>query len=117
MDEKMDDSGNETDAEPRLEGLASFESETNGARDVADQWTSAELFAELDEPIRVAFGAVTFDGNSYGRFLRLAAESISGAARRFGVDVDQLPDLLGRPTSSPAKLVDEYLWTRITRNL
>jgi hypothetical protein len=47
MDEKMDDSGNETDAEPRLEGLASFESETNGARDVADQWTSAELFAEL----------------------------------------------------------------------
>jgi hypothetical protein len=41
----MDYSGNETDGEPRLEGLASFESETNGARDVADQWTSAELFA------------------------------------------------------------------------
>lgn len=75
------------------------------------------IFPPWDEPIRLAFAAPAFDGGSYARFLRLAADALDGAARRFGVEVHSLPDVLERPSSTPAKLVDEYLWTRITRNL
>ena len=74
-------------------------------------------FIPWDEPIRLSFSAPAFDGASYIRFLGLAADALEGAAKRFKVEVLALPELLGRPTSTPAKLVDEYLWMRITRDL
>jgi hypothetical protein len=67
-------------------------------------------FPPWDEPIRLAFGARAFDGSSYAMFLRSAAAALEGAARRLGVGVGDLPKLLGRPSSTPAKIVDEYLW-------
>jgi hypothetical protein len=75
------------------------------------------IFPPWDEPIRLAFGASAFSEDSYGSFLELAADALQGAARRLEVEVGSLPDLLGRPSSTPAKLVDEYLWMRITRNV
>jgi hypothetical protein len=75
------------------------------------------VFPPWDEPIRLAFAASAFSGDSYASFLELAADALQGAARRFEVEVGSLPDLLGRPSSTPAKVVDEYLWMRITRNL
>jgi hypothetical protein len=74
-------------------------------------------FPPWDEPIRLAFGARAFDGSSYAMFLRSAAAALEGAARRLGVGVGDLPKLLGRPSSTPAKIVDEYLWMRVTREL
>jgi hypothetical protein len=75
------------------------------------------VFPPWDEPIRVAFEAPRYDGNGYAQLVRLAAESLEGASARFGVTVQDLPASLGRPASTPAKLVDEYLWTKITRGL
>ncbi len=76
-----------------------------------------EVFPPWDEPIRVSVGAAAYRGDSYVGFLGLVATALLGAAQRFGIKVDELPSLLGRPTSSPPKLVDEYLWMRITRRL
>lgn len=52
----------------------------------------------------------------------LGAQELHGIALAFGslsaragVPVQDLPAWLGRPRSTPAKLVDEYLWTRVTR--
>jgi hypothetical protein len=33
------------------------------------------------------------------------------------VEPSELPAVLDRPASSPVKLVDEFLWIRITRGL
>jgi len=55
------------------------------------------------------FGA---DGQSLfrrARLLRLAAAALDGLARRLAVPVTDLPAVLGRPGSSPPKLVDEFL--------
>jgi hypothetical protein len=68
-----------------------------------------------DEPIRNSFGPPG-GGVTYVRLQRLAAAALDGLARRLGTSVGDLPELLGRPDSSPPKLVDEYLIIRITKN-
>jgi len=73
------------------------------------------VFLPWDEPIRRAFGGPSASGATYRRFLDLVAETLSGLAARLGVKVEDLPPLLGRPDSTPPKLVDEYLWATITR--
>lgn len=70
-------------------------------------------FLPWDEPIRLAFGRPG-GGEAYVRLLRLSATALDGLARRLAASVSDLPDLLGRPESSPPKLVDEFLWIRIT---
>jgi hypothetical protein len=45
----------------------------------------------------------------------MARDALDGLARRAGVPIDEVPGLLGRPASSPAKIVDEYLWMTLTR--
>jgi hypothetical protein len=73
-----------------------------------------EAFPPWDEPIRVAFGPRT-SGVDYSAYLRHTAAALHSLSARFGLDVDALPPLLGRPGSTAAKMVDEYLWIRITR--
>jgi hypothetical protein len=64
-----------------------------------------------DAPMRAAFG--WGDAEGFARYLALSREALLGLSARLGMPVDQLPHALGRPRSSPARLVDEYLWMRI----
>lgn len=70
-----------------------------------------------DEPMRKAFGWGRVDAEEYATFLAAVRGSLIGLARRLGVEPSALPAALDRPTSSPAKIVDEFLWIRITRGL
>ena len=72
-------------------------------------------FPPWDEPIRRAFGTSRADGALYREYLELTAAALRGGAERLGVRVEELPDLLGHPSVTPARLIDEYLWLRITR--
>jgi len=71
-------------------------------------------FLPWDEPIRTALG---FGGHglAYRRYLEAASSALRGLAERAGIGVADLPARVGRPGSTPAKIVDEYLWARITR--
>ena len=73
-----------------------------------------QVFPPWDEAIRLAFGRPG-GGDAYARLLRLSAAALDGLARRLAVPVGGLPETLGRPGSSPPKLVDEYLLIRITK--
>jgi hypothetical protein len=73
-----------------------------------------QVFPPWDEPIRLAFGKPG-GGAAYVRLLRLSATALNGLAGRLAAPVSDLPALLGRPGSTPPKLVDEFLWIRITR--
>ena len=69
-----------------------------------------------DEPIRLAFGRERADAELYARYLAETADALRGGARRLGVGVGRVPGLLGRPGLTPARVIDEYLWIRITRD-
>jgi len=73
-----------------------------------------QAFPPWDEPMRAAFGWTGSDAAHYEAFLGMSKEALHGLARRTGVSVSGLPELLGRPESSPARIVDEYLWMRLT---
>jgi hypothetical protein len=49
------------------------------------------------------------------RLLRLSAAALNGLAGRLDVPVADLPALLGRPGSTPPRLVDELLLIRVPR--
>jgi hypothetical protein len=71
-------------------------------------------FPPWDAPMRraLAFG----DGaEGYARYLELCANGIRASARRAGIEPDELPGALGRPNTTAARLVDEYLWQMLTR--
>ena len=70
-----------------------------------------------DEPMRRAFGWGRVDAEEYATFLAAARGSLIGLAERLRVQPSELPAALDRPASSPAKIVDEFLWIRITRGL
>jgi hypothetical protein len=72
-------------------------------------------FPPWDEPIRVAFGWTARDPAHYEAYLSMARDALDGLARRARTSIDELPATLGRPGSSPAKIVDEYLWMTLTR--
>ena len=108
--------------------LASLRAATRAApdRDVAvtfgDTAAAKALYAlrpralpPWDEPIRLAFGRGRGDGDLYARYLAETADALRGCARRLGVGVERLPWLLGAPSTTPARLADEYLWLRVTR--
>ena len=67
-----------------------------------------------DEPIRAHHG---WDGSaaSYRAALERASAELAEAAASAGVAVAELPALIGRPGSSPPRLVDEHDWLRVTR--
>jgi hypothetical protein len=70
-----------------------------------------------DEPMRKAFGWGRVDAVEYATFLAAVREALIGLARRLRVQPSELPAALNRPASSPVKIVDEFLWIRITRDL
>lgn len=70
-----------------------------------------------DEPIRIHFKADGSPG-SYIGFLRMVQANLEDLAQecmRKGIDISELPSLLGRPASSLSKLMDEYFWVTISR--
>jgi hypothetical protein len=73
-----------------------------------------QVFPPWDESIRLAFGRPG-GADAYVRLLRQSAAALDGLAARLAVGVSDLPEILGRPGSSPPKLVDEFLLIRITR--
>ncbi len=70
-----------------------------------------------DEPMRRAFGWGRVDAVEYATFLTAVRGALVGLAGRLRVEPSELPAELDRPQSSPVKIVDEFLWVRITRNL
>ena len=70
-----------------------------------------------DEPMRRAFGWGRVDAAEYATFLTAVRGALVGLAERLRVEPSELPAELDRPQSSPVKIVDEFLWVRITRNL
>lgn len=92
--------------------------------DIGPTGTSKILFAlrplaliPWDDPIRKQFGV---DGSacSYTKFLRevrIELNELEQACEEKGHIITDLPNLLGRPTSSIAKMIDEYFWVTITR--
>ena len=73
------------------------------------------VFPPWDETIRLAFGK---PGGSaaYVRMLRLSAAALEGLAARLGIPVGDLPEILGRPESTPPKIIDEFLLIRIAKS-
>ena len=74
-----------------------------------------EVFPPWDEPMRSAFGWTGLDPSHYEAFLELSKDALDRLAQRAGVRIDELPAHLGRPNSTPARIVDEYLWMKLTR--
>jgi hypothetical protein len=70
-----------------------------------------------DYPMRRAFGWGRVDASEYAAFLAAVRGSLIGLAERLRVQPSELPAELDRPASSSVKLVDEFLWIRITRGL
>jgi hypothetical protein len=72
------------------------------------------VFAPWDAPVRKFLGWGN-DGRAYGRYLGWIATQVESISREVGVDVNKIPARVGRPESSPPKLIDEFLWIRVTR--
>jgi hypothetical protein len=78
-----------------------------------------KVFVAWDEPIRAG---LHYDGSgrSYATFLiRLREEllDLREQCRAFSFDLEDLPEALGRPLSTPAQLLDEYYWATVTREV
>jgi hypothetical protein len=69
-----------------------------------------------DAPMRAAFGTPHADEEGFAAYLSGSREALLGLSARLRLPVDELPVALGRPRSSPARLVDEFLWMRITHD-
>lgn len=110
------------------ERTASKRSKKNGGKSnirIGPTGASKVLFAirpnaliPWDAPIREQFER---DGlaKSYTGYLGWAQaelEELGEACERNGYNLSSLPELIGGPDSSIAKLIDEYLWVTITRN-
>ena len=52
---------------------------------------------------------------SYSKYLRLTVSQLQVMASQASCKIADLPALLGRPESTPPKLIDEYYWVTITR--
>lgn len=73
-----------------------------------------KAFLPWDTSIRQAF-RWSEASDAYLTLLRLSAENLDELARRLAIAVSDLPAVLGRPESSPPKLIHEYLWIRIAK--
>jgi hypothetical protein len=73
-----------------------------------------QVFPPWDEPMRSAFGWTGLDPSHYETFLGMSKDALDGLSKRASVHVSELPVLLGRPDSTPARIVDEFLWMELT---
>lgn len=71
-------------------------------------------FPPWDAPIRRGLG-LDGTGRGYAEYLRVTAGLVRTLAERAGIEPDALPVAVGRPSATAARLIDEYLWRRITR--
>jgi hypothetical protein len=73
-----------------------------------------EAFLPWDDAIRRALG---FDGgrDAYRDALRRARAELTEAVADAGCAAAELPAFVGRPASSPPKLIDEHDWVRYAR--
>ena len=69
-----------------------------------------------DDPIRAALKA-SGDLGSFRVYLTNVSNQLRSLATEAGRPVADLPALVGRPDSTPPKLIDEYNWIVITRKL
>jgi hypothetical protein len=69
-----------------------------------------------DAPMRAALGWRRADAAAFADYLRRTRDALLGLSARLGVPVADLPHALGRPGSSPPRLVDELLWIRLTHD-
>ena len=74
-----------------------------------------QAFPPWDEAMRLSFGKPS-GGAAYVRMLRLSATALAELAARLAVPVGELPGRLGRPESTPPKIVDEFLLIRIAKS-
>lgn len=70
-------------------------------------------FLPWDDAIRKKLGYGE-DAQSYRRALVRARDELADAVREAGIDPHELPAFIGRPRSTPPKLVDEHDWVRYT---
>jgi hypothetical protein len=73
-------------------------------------------FLPWDEATRLSFG-LWGGGADFVELQRLAGAALGGLTRRLAVPLEDLPEELGRPSSTPPKLLDEFLWVRISREV
>jgi hypothetical protein len=52
---------------------------------------------------------------SYSKYLQLVLSQLNAVAIQAGIEIAELPSLVGRTKSTPPKLIDEYYWVTITR--
>lgn len=69
-----------------------------------------------DDPIRAALKA-SGDLGSFRVYLTNVSTQLRSLAAEAGRSVSDLPALVGRPGSTPPKLIDEYNWIVITKGL
>ena len=69
-----------------------------------------------DDPIRAALGA-SGDLGSFRVYLTNVSTQLLSLAAEAGRPVSDLPVMVGRPDSTPPKLIDEYNWIVITKGL
>lgn len=72
------------------------------------------IFAPWDIPIRKA-RRWSGDAVSFQAYLTDMADQLRMLSAEAGVPVSALPALVGRPDSSPPKLIDEYNWMTLTQ--
>lgn len=70
-------------------------------------------FLPWDDAIRQELGYKT-DAASYRQALTRARDELREAVRDANIEPTDLPRLIGRPESTPPKLVDEHDWVRYT---
>ena len=78
-----------------------------------------KAFLPWDAPIRESLG---YDGShdsfvSYLKSVKSIIEELAISCNKNGFDLSELPERIGRPNSTIPKLIDEYYWVTITRNL
>lgn len=71
-------------------------------------------FLPWDDAIRKNLG-YRDDAPSYRRALVRARDELTAAVHQAGIDPHELPALIGRPESTPPKLVDEHDWVRYSQ--
>jgi hypothetical protein len=70
-------------------------------------------FLPWDDAIRKKLG-FREDAAAYRQALVRARDELTEAVGQAGIDPHELPELIGRPQSTPPKLVDEHDWVRYT---
>jgi hypothetical protein len=75
-----------------------------------------EIFAPWDKETREGLQR-QFGVGSYRSYLQHVLAQLQSLAEEAGTDVQDLPRVLDRPSSTPPKLIDEYYWIVFTRGL